>query len=108
MDYMWESYEITLNQAAQMRDESINDEKEIKQTVTETKGNIKKLGDVNVNAIEEYKEVAERYEFLKKQHDDLIIATEKLVDVIKELDTGMRNKFTEKFEEIKVELYIEL
>ena len=103
MDYMWESYEITLNQAAQMRDESINDEKEIKQTVTETKGNIKKLGDVNVNAIEEYKEVAERYEFLKKQHDDLIIATEKLVDVIKELDTGMRNKFTEKFEEIKVE-----
>lgn len=103
IDYMWSEYEITLNQASSLRNEELNDENEIKKTVSETKVNIKKLGDVNVNAIEDYKDVSERYEFLKKQHDDLITATEKLEEVINELDTGMRNKFTEKFAEIKVE-----
>ena len=48
-----------------------------------------------------FKEVSERYEFLKGQHDDLIIAKEKLIAIIEELDAGMRSQFSEKFEEIK-------
>ena len=64
---------------------------------------IRKLGDVNVNAIEDYKEVAERYEFLKNQHDDLVSARDKLITVIEELDKNMREQFTTKFEEIKIE-----
>ena len=47
---------------------------------------MKNLGTVNVNAIEEYKEVSERYEFLKTQHDDLVIAAENLEQIILELD----------------------
>ena len=103
IDYMWNEYEITLNQAASMRDESLDDEAEIKKNVATIKSSIKSLGEVNVNAIEDYKEVSERYEFLKGQHDDLIVARDRLIGVINELDTGMRERFTEKFAEIKIE-----
>ena len=103
IEYMWNEYEITLSQAAEIRDESLNNESEMKRIVTEIKADIRKLGDVNVNAIEDYKEVSERYEFLKTQHDDLVIARDKLIAVIEELDKGMRERFTAKFEDIKVE-----
>ncbi len=81
----------------------MSDASEIKKIVTDTKNEIRKLGDVNVNAIEDYKEVAERYEFLKNQHDDLVSARDKLITVIEELDKNMREQFTTKFEEIKIE-----
>ena len=103
IEYMWNEYEITLSQAGELRDENLTDESEMKRVVSEIKGDIRKLGDVNVNAIEDYKEVAERYEFLKTQHDDLVIARDKLIAVIEELDKGMRERFTSKFEDIKVE-----
>ncbi len=103
IDYMWSEYEITLSEATKMRDESLADETLMRKNVTALKGDIKKLGDVNVNSIEDYKEVSERYEFLKGQHDDLIDAKEKLIAVIEELDRGMRTRFSEKFEEIKME-----
>lgn len=103
IDYMWNEYEITLSQAMELKDEDLSDESEIKATVSRLKGDIRKLGDVNVNAIEDYKDVSERYEFLKNQHDDLIIARDKLISVIDELEKGMRERFTEKFGQIKVE-----
>lgn len=103
IDYMWNEYEITLSQAMELKDEELSDESEIKATVSRLKGDIRKLGDVNVNAIEDYKDVSERYEFLKNQHDDLIIARDKLISVIDELEKGMRERFTEKFGQIKVE-----
>ena len=81
----------------------MSDASEIKKIVTDTKNEIRKLGDVNVNAIEDYKEVAERYEFLKNQHDDLVSARDKLHTVIEELDKNKREQFTTKFEEIKIE-----
>ena len=103
IEYMWNEYEITLSQANELRDTSLTDANIIKSTIAETKSEIKKLGDVNVNAIEDYKEVSERYEFLKTQHDDLINAKEKLTAVIEELDTNMREQFSSKFEDIRVE-----
>ena len=103
IDYMLAEYEITLNQASELRDDELTNENEMRKTVSTIKGDIKKLGDVNVNSIEDYKEVSERYEFLKGQHEDLTAAKEKLIGIIEELDTGMRERFTEKFEEIKVE-----
>ena len=100
---MWNEYELTLSEATQLKDDELSDASEIKKIVTDTKNEIRKLGDVNVNAIEDYKEVAERYEFLKNQHDDLVSARDKLITVIEELDKNMREQFTTKFEEIKIE-----
>ena len=100
---MWNEYELTLSEATQLKDDELSDASEIKKIVTDTKNEIRKLGDVNVNAIEDYKEVVERYEFLKNQHDDLVSARDKLITVIEELDKNMREQFTTKFEEIKIE-----
>ncbi|MDE7477302.1 MAG: chromosome segregation protein SMC, partial [Lachnospiraceae bacterium] len=103
INYMWNEYEITLNNAASMRNEALKDISEMKKRILGIKDDIRKLGDVNVNAIEDYKALMERYTFMKKQHDDLIEAEKTLEGIIEELDTAMRKQFAEKFEEIKRE-----
>ena len=100
INYMWDEYEITLSDAATMRDESMNDLPAMKRDIATLKDEIKKLGDVNVNAIEDFREISERYGFMKTQHDDLITAEETLKGIIEELDTQMREQFSEKFAEI--------
>ena len=102
-NYMWEEYELTLHKAMELRNEEYDNLSELKKMISKIKEEIRDLGDVNVNAIEEYKEVSERYEFLKGQHDDLIQAEATLVGIIEELDTGMRKQFSEKFAEIQKE-----
>ncbi len=102
-NYMWTEYEITPHAAYELRKESYDNLSELKKLVSQIKNDIKQLGDVNVNAIEEYKEVSTRYEFLKGQHDDLIEAEQTLLDIIEELDQGMRKQFEEKFAEIQKE-----
>ena len=67
------------------------------------KNQIRALGSVNVNAIEAYQELEQRYTFMKSQHDDLAAAEASLVQVIEELDVGMRRQFEEKFEDIRRE-----
>ncbi len=99
--YMWETYELTYNTALELRDDKLDDLDSLKRELGAVKGKIKSLGDVNVNAIEDYKNVSERYEFLKTQHDDIIKAEENLKRVIEELDTAMREQFNEKFAEIQ-------
>ena len=101
--YMWEEYELTPHQAKELRDEAYVDLAELKKLVAQIRSDIRNLGDVNVNAIEEFKEVSERYTFLKTQHDDLIEAEQTLMGIIEDLDTGMRKQFTEKFAEIQTE-----
>lgn len=103
INYMWSEYEITLNAASGMRNAAFTDAVVMKRQIAEIKDGIKKLGDVNVNAIEDYKVLMERYTFMKNQHDDLIEAEKTLEGIIEELDTAMRKQFAEKFEEIKHE-----
>ena len=100
INYMWDEYEITLSDASSMRDENMTDLPAMKKDISRLKDEIKKLGNVNVNAIEEYKSVMERYTFLKGQHDDLVEAEKTLEGIISELDSAMRKQFTEKFAEI--------
>ncbi|MDE5864483.1 MAG: chromosome segregation protein SMC, partial [Lachnospiraceae bacterium] len=100
--YMWEEYELTYQSALELKDGSLNDLDSLKREVSAVKAKIKALGDVNVNAIEDYKAVSERYEFLKAQHDDIVKAETNLMQIIEELDTAMRNQFEEKFKEIQV------
>ena len=102
-NYMWEEYELTLHHAMTLRKEEDTSLPELKKKITTIKEEIRKLGDVNVNAIEDYKEILGRYEFLKGQHDDLIEAEKTLLGIIDDLDTGMRKQFTEKFAEIQHE-----
>ena len=100
INYMWDEYEITLSDAAAIRDESLTDLTVMKRDVAALRDQIKRLGDVNVNAIEDYRNLMERYTFLKTQHDDLVEAEKTLEGIIEELDTAMRKQFTEKFAEI--------
>ena len=97
INYMWDEYEITLSQASLMKDPELNDATAMKKEIGQLKNAIRELGDVNVNAIEDYKNVSERYTFLKTQHDDLVVAEEQLRVIIADLDESMRNQFREQF-----------
>ena len=103
INYMWDEYEITLSDAASIRDDNMTDLSAMKREITSLKEQIKKLGDVNVNAIEDYRTLMERFTFMKTQHDDLVEAEKTLENIIQELDTAMRKQFAEKFAEINRE-----
>ncbi len=103
INYMWDEYEITLSDAASLRNAEMTDLSFMKKEASSLKEQIRKLGDVNVNAIEDYKNLMERYQFLKTQHDDLIEAEKTLLNIIEELDAAMRRQFHEKFDEISKE-----
>ena len=100
---MWNEYEITYRKACEMKNPDYSDKSEIRDNIANIRNEMKSLGDVNINAIEEFKEVNERYQFMKTQHDDLMEAKENLLKIIDELEVGMRKQFKEKFEEIKIE-----
>ena len=100
INYMWDEYEITYGHARELRDENLTDLSKMKKRIQELKNEIRQLGAVNVNAIEDYKNVTERYEFLKTQHDDLVEAEATLEQIIAELDAAMRKQFKEQFEKI--------
>lgn len=103
INYMWDEYEITLSDAAALKNEELQDLTAMKKEITSLKDQLRRLGDVNVNAIEDYKNLMERYTFLKNQHDDLIKAEETLKGIILELDEAMRKQFREKFAQISQE-----
>jgi len=103
INYMWEEYEITLSDAASMRNEEMTDLASMKKQITSVKEQIKKLGDVNVNAIEDFRVLMERYTFLKTQHEDLVEAKKTLEGIIAELDEAMRKQFSESFKDINTE-----
>ena len=100
INYMWNEYEITLTDALALANPEMTDLSAMKKEIIEIKSEIKKLGDVNVNAIEDYKNLMERYTFLKTQHDDLVEAEKTLEGIIEELDAAMRKQFKEKFADI--------
>lgn len=92
------TYEAAINKYKLELDEAIARSK-----VKELKHSIKELGYVNVEAIEEYEKVKERYDFLIKQKDDLREAEDTLLEIIKEMDDVMVEKFKTTFEAIRVE-----
>jgi chromosome segregation protein len=103
VNYMWNEYELTFSSAEELRNPEWTSLPDIRRVIASLKDEIRKLGNVNVNAIEDYKEVSERYEFMKTQHDDLVAAEGTLLKIIDELDSGMRKQFEEKFREIRAE-----
>lgn len=103
INYLWEEYELAPSHASDYLKEELTDSTEMKKGITQLKNEIRSLGNVNVNAIEEYKELSERHIFLSTQHEDLIHAKEALEKIIEELDEGMRTQFREKFAQIQSE-----
>ena len=101
VNHMWNEYELTYHSAMEIEIDGSISYTRMKANVSETRGKIRGLGDVNVNAIEDYKSVSERYELLKTQHDDLIESEEALKKIIADLDEEMRKQFTEKFADIQ-------
>ena len=103
--YMWEEYGLTYQTARKLSDDALQalPLAKLKKMTADVKGQIKALGNVNVNAIEEYKAVAERYETMKTQHDDMVEAEEKLAGIIEDLNSSMQKQFKEKFMQIQKE-----
>ncbi len=105
-NYMWEEYEITVEAAKAFRDESISGYSATKKEIGEFKAQIKALGDVNVNAIEDFKTISERFELYTTQKNDLMEAEAKLRTIIEQLDQEMRRQFEEKFAAVKEQFNI--
>ncbi len=103
VNYIWNEYELTQTEAITFLKETKMGLLERKKQIASLKTQIRNLGVVNVNAIEDFKEVSERYLFLKGQHQDLTEAEDTLIRIIEELDRGMREQFLEKFQEIQIE-----
>ena len=97
ISYMWEEYELTYNMALKLKREDLGNAAQLRKSIAALKNEIKSLGNVNVNAIEDFKELSERHSFLSTQHEDLIKAEAALQKIIAELDEGMRTQFKEQF-----------
>ncbi len=99
--YMWEEYEITASDAAALRDETLTDLAAMKKEIAALRTKIRGLGSVNASAVDEYRELMERYTFLKGQHDDLTKGALSLEKIVGELDEAMRKQFREQFSDIQ-------
>ncbi len=98
---LYEEYELTRSEAEQQA-AVIEDMGEATRRLTELKNKIRALGSVNVDAIEEYREVSDRYEFLSDQVNDVEISREELLKLINELTVQMRDMFLDRFRQINV------
>lgn len=93
---LWDDYELTIPEALKDKKDIVS-LKEEENKVKKIKDTIKALGNININAIEEYKTINERYKFLSEQKEDLLNAEVSLVKIIEELTEKMSKQFKEKF-----------
>lgn len=99
LDYLSETYEITFEKASEIYTDLSNIENK-RERIHLNKKSIEELGNVNLNAIEEFETVNERYTFLKREEEDLLEARETLLKVIKEMDYEVSKRFKETFNEV--------
>lgn len=96
---LWEEYELTKREAEETAIE-IEDSSKASKRLNELKQKIKGLGNVNVSAIEEYKEVSERYEFMSAQVSDVEKSKKEIERLITDLTKQMKEVFVENFDRI--------
>ncbi len=106
---LWEEYEITPNNADDYKkpDNIMATQKQ----VNSLRNQIKDLGSINIDAIEEYKKTKERYDFMCEQRLDLDNTAGKLRKIIYDMTETMKTQFAEKFEQINKnfnEVFVEL
>lgn len=101
---LWEEYELTYTDAAALNYPT--PDKEAISELASVRAKIRALGSVNVNAVEEYAETKERYEFMTKQIEDLENSGRSLENVIKRLEADMKKLFSEAIEKINAQFGI--
>ncbi|MCR1822617.1 chromosome segregation protein SMC [Terrisporobacter muris] len=94
---LFEDYNLTYLQAVELRDDDIEINKKILDSL---KKEIRSLGNVNIDSIEEYKETKERYDFYSEQKEDLQKSIEAIEEIIAELEEHMKIQFKEEFDKI--------
>lgn len=102
LEVLNEEYSMTYERAKKEYQLDVELE-EAREKVSIYKTVLKKIGMVNLDSIEEYEKVNERYEFLTKQKEDLIHAKESLYEIISEMDEVMKEEFVKTFEEVRIE-----
>ena len=94
---------MTYESASQRKEEAeIEDLVKAREEVAQLRSEIQRLGNVNMNAPEEYAEVNQRYETMKKQIEDLTASRDKILAAIDEMDEVMKKQFRETFDQINL------
>lgn len=99
-DKLWNEFEISYAQAGDLRKEEFVMSSAVKES-REIRKELKEIGDVNVGAIEEYKQVSKRYEFMTEQREDVLKAMEELEDLVNNLDKTIMRSFKENFNKVE-------
>lgn len=95
-DNIWNEYQITYDLAKEYKNNQLSNS-QLQKESKRLKNEIKDLGNINIDAIEQYKTISERFEFLTSQRDDIVKAEQKLKKIIDELTNSMTKQFTEQF-----------
>lgn len=106
---MWDEYEITPNDPGEY--EEPKNVAEVQKQVNKIRGEMKELGSVNIDSIEEYKKLKERYDFMNEQRLDLETTMAKLRNVITDMTAVMKKQFEDRFRVINKnfsEVFVEL
>ncbi len=103
---MYESYSLTYALAREKYKEDLGSSEEIKRLAKEKRKIIQELGPINVNAIEEYQQIGERYDVMTTQYEDIKKSEEMIAEIVEELDDNMRNQFDQNFNKIKEQFEI--
>lgn len=96
---LWEDFEISYAQAVDLRNPDFVMSTSVKES-REIRNRIRELGEVNVGSIKEYETVSQRYEFLTTQRKDIVTAMDELRGIITEMDTTIKTKFKENFDQV--------
>ena len=96
---LWDEYEITYSEAEGLK-QDLGTDSEMTKEIGGLRAQIRSLGNVNVDAIEELTSVSERYSFLSGQRNDLQKAKQDLIHIIEEMQTVMKRQFKEQFDKI--------
>ncbi len=97
---LWDEYELTYNTAVSYKKEPFNMSEAVREA-SGLRGQIKALGNINIDSIEQYKEVKEKFDYMTAQKNDLDLTKEKLEEIILDIQSVMEKQFNESFAIIK-------
>jgi len=109
---LWEEYELNSDSEAFLEAKNIDtDALGGKPHLQEIRGKIRRIGPVNLESVQELEEAKERFSFLNGQYSDIVKSKEELEKLISDLESTMRDMFTETFEQIRYtfrQIFVEL